>query len=84
MRSIETETNTIGLQYYETRLGVYDEMVATEHKVLPYWQRFINALEVMGSVEIEHRRREAQRLLRENGVTYNVYGDAQNLPARGV
>jgi len=69
----------IGVQYYETRLGVYDEMVATEHKVLPYWQNFIKALETMGSEEIERRRREAQRLLRENGVTYNVYGDSHKL-----
>ena len=79
MRPLEKDANTIGLQYYETRLGVYDEMVATEHTILPYWQRFINALEAMGSSQIEHRRREAQRLLRENGVTYNVYGDAQKL-----
>ncbi len=71
--------NDIGVQYYETRLGVYDEMVNTEHKVLPYWQHFIKALETMGSEEIERRRREAQRLLRENGVTYNVYGDTQKL-----
>ena len=33
----------------------------------------------LGESELEQRRREAQRLLRENGVTYNVYGDAQNL-----
>lgn len=79
MRNTDTVTNDIGVQYYETRLGVYDEMVATEHKVLPYWERFIKALETMGSAEIDRRRREAQRLLRENGVTYNVYGDAQKL-----
>lgn len=79
MRSTIDFANDIGVQSYETRLGVYDEMVATEHKVLPYWQRFINALEGMGSEEIDRRRREAQRLLRENGVTYNVYGDTQKL-----
>lgn len=79
MSNKETAINDIGVQYYETRLGVYDEMLATEHKVLPYWERFINALETMGSEEIDRRRREAQRLLRENGVTYNVYGDEQKL-----
>lgn len=79
MRSTTEIANDIGVQYYETRLGVYDEMVATEHKVLPYWQHFIKALETMGSEQIERRRREAQRLLRENGVTYNVYGDTQKL-----
>lgn len=69
----------LGAQYYATQLGIYDEMYATENKALPYWERFMAALEAMGSDQLELRRREAQRLLRENGVTYNVYGDAQNL-----
>ena len=39
----------------------------------------MGALEAMGSEKLELRRREAQRLLRENGVTYNVYGDSEKL-----
>jgi uncharacterized circularly permuted ATP-grasp superfamily protein/uncharacterized alpha-E superfamily protein len=66
-------------QFYDTRLGSYDEMYATEQKVLPYWERFIAALDNISSEELERRRREAQRLLRKNGVTYNVYGDSINL-----
>ncbi|MEI6543767.1 MAG: circularly permuted type 2 ATP-grasp protein, partial [Methylococcales bacterium] len=54
-------------------------MYAKENKALPYWERFMAALNSMGSEKLELRRREAQRLLRENGVTYNVYGDSQNL-----
>ncbi|CAA9890816.1 conserved hypothetical protein [Candidatus Methylobacter favarea] len=79
MRNTEASTSDIGVQYYATQLGTYDEMYATEDKVLPYWERFLSALESMGSEELELRRREAQRLLRENGVTYNVYGDLQKL-----
>jgi len=71
--------NDIGTQYYATQLGIYDEMYATENKALPYWERFMAALDSMGGEKLELRRREAQRLLRENGVTYNVYGDSQNL-----
>ncbi len=66
-------------QYYETQLGIHNEMYAAENKALPYWQRLMASLETMGSENLELRRREAQRLLRENGVTYNVYGDEQNL-----
>jgi len=66
-------------QYYETQLGIHDEMYAAENKALPYWQRLMASLDTMGSENLELRRREAQRLLRENGVTYNVYGDEQNL-----
>ncbi|WP_243218442.1 circularly permuted type 2 ATP-grasp protein [Methylobacter sp. S3L5C] len=79
MRNDNNPANDIGTQYYATQLGIYDEMYATENKALPYWERFMGALEAMGSEKIELRRREAQRLLRENGVTYNVYGDSQNL-----
>lgn len=69
----------IGVQHYATRLGIYDEMLSSEHKMLPYWESFIKTLEEMGGEELESRRREAQRLLRENGVTYNVYGDGHEL-----
>lgn len=79
MGNTNRPANDIGAQYYATQLGIYDEMYATENKALPYWERFMDALDSLGSEKIEARRREAQRLLRENGVTYNVYGDAQNL-----
>jgi uncharacterized circularly permuted ATP-grasp superfamily protein/uncharacterized alpha-E superfamily protein len=64
-------------QHYATQLGVHDEIARTE--ALPHWQRFMASLDTLGDSELEQRRREAQRLLRKNGVTYNVYGDAQKL-----
>jgi len=79
VRNHTSSADDIGAQYYATQLGIYDEMYATENKALPYWERFMAALNSMGSEKLELRRREAQRLLRENGVTYNVYGDSQNL-----
>jgi uncharacterized circularly permuted ATP-grasp superfamily protein/uncharacterized alpha-E superfamily protein len=79
VRNNNSPANDIGTQFYATQLGIYDEMYATENKALPYWVRFMAALESMGSEKLELRRREAQRLLRENGVTYNVYGDSESL-----
>lgn len=79
MQGQEQLNNDIGAQDYKTQLGAYDEMYASEDKVLPYWASFISALEKMGGEELERRRRDTQRLLRENGVTYNVYGDEHNL-----
>lgn len=79
MRNADDIANGIGTQHYATQLGAYDEMYAAENKVLPYWERFIGALESMGGEELELRRREAQRQLRENGVTYNVYANSQKL-----
>lgn len=60
-------------QFYATRLGTYDEMLSRQNKVQPHWQHFVEAIERLGGQELEHRRKESQRLLRENGVTYNVY-----------
>ncbi len=79
MQSSNNSGSDIGTQFYLTELGIYDEMYAAENKVLPHWERFMAALDSMGRDKLELRRREAQRLLRENGVTYNVYGDSQNL-----
>ena len=69
--------NEIGAQDYATRLGTYDEMYATQKKLLPHWEQFMTMLAKMGGDELARRRREAQRLLRNNGVTYNVYVESE-------
>jgi uncharacterized circularly permuted ATP-grasp superfamily protein/uncharacterized alpha-E superfamily protein len=79
VRNPDGLTDDIGRQFYAIQLGAYDQMRAAEPKVPPHWARFIAAIEAMGGKELERRRREAQRLLRENGVTYNVYGDPEKL-----
>jgi uncharacterized circularly permuted ATP-grasp superfamily protein/uncharacterized alpha-E superfamily protein len=76
---MDESANDIGAQFYATKLGVYDGIAGQEPKVLPHWERFMGAVATLGSEQLELRRREAQRLLRENGVTYNVYGDTQKL-----
>jgi len=76
---MDESANDIGAQFYATKLGVYDEKTGQEPKVLPHWERFMGAVAALGSEQLELRRREAQRLLRENGVTYNVYGDSHKL-----
>jgi uncharacterized circularly permuted ATP-grasp superfamily protein/uncharacterized alpha-E superfamily protein len=40
-----------------------------------HWSPFFRSLEELGPNEIAHRWWDAQHLIRENGVTYNVYGD---------
>ena len=64
---------------YESLSGVYDEMLAERQLPRPHWQRLLHALERLGPEEIAARRESAHRTLREHGVTYNVYGDAQGL-----
>ena len=47
----------------------------------PEWSRFFNFLGGDGFDDLNHRSRNLQRQIRDNGVTYNVYADA-NGPQR--
>lgn len=76
---MDESANDIGAQFYATQLGVYNETPGHEAKVQPHWERLMGAVATLGGEQLELRRREAQRLLRENGVTYNVYGDSPKL-----
>lgn len=58
--------------------GGWDECVSTGGTVRAHWSGVIGALEALGAAELAQRQREARRLLREHGVTYNVYDDAQS------
>ncbi|MGW8311958.1 MAG: circularly permuted type 2 ATP-grasp protein [Desulfuromonadales bacterium] len=60
-------------QFYATRLDTYDEMYAGQGRLLPHWEALTRELDQLGSEGLERRRQEAQRLLRENGVTFNIY-----------
>lgn len=71
----------LGTQSYATELGAYDESYAVEGQLLPHWDRLMQDLEQTGADNLEEYRQEAQRLFRENGVTYNVYEDPRG-PAR--
>jgi uncharacterized circularly permuted ATP-grasp superfamily protein/uncharacterized alpha-E superfamily protein len=53
--------------------------MATDDGIRPHWRPFVDALEVMGADEIRRRWQESQDLIRQNGVTYNVYGDPRGL-----
>src|SRR2546428_14071921 len=61
---------------YAPPAGVYDEMLVTPDGPRAHWLPLIRALGKLGRDELQSRSDTAQRFLRENGVTYNVYGDA--------
>ena len=67
------------LQEYQPIEGVYDEMLAGPGTLLPHCDALVRSLEGMGPDEFRSRRDNARRAIRENGVTYNVYGDPQGI-----
>ncbi len=60
---------------YRQAPGVYDEMCSGVGVLRPHWDRYIGSLSSLGSKELAHRWQMARQRIRENGVSYNVYGD---------
>ena len=52
-------------------------MIATAGGLREHWMPLAGALDHLGPDEVQSRGETARRFLRENGVTYNVYGDSQ-------
>jgi uncharacterized circularly permuted ATP-grasp superfamily protein/uncharacterized alpha-E superfamily protein len=54
----------------------FDEMRDPSGAVRPHWAALANALPAMKADEFVRHRDAAQTMIRDNGVTYNVYDDA--------
>ena len=67
------------LRQYRPPADVYDEMFSAPGIVRPHWQKFVAALEDLGADELRRRWEQARRIIHENGVTYNVFGDPQGM-----
>jgi uncharacterized circularly permuted ATP-grasp superfamily protein/uncharacterized alpha-E superfamily protein len=64
---------------YETLPGLHDEMLDANGEPRAHWAPLVRSLERMGAPELSRRWEGARRLIRENGVTYNVYGDPRGM-----
>ena len=53
----------------------YDEASADGFTPRAHWANLMHLLRVIGPEELEHRCARAEQRIRENGITYNVYGD---------
>ena len=58
---------------------VYDETAFARDNPRPHWRSFISSLEKLGRDELSARWENGRRIIREHGVTYNVYGDPQGM-----
>ncbi|MFZ1125439.1 MAG: circularly permuted type 2 ATP-grasp protein [Candidatus Baltobacteraceae bacterium] len=63
----------------EEALGRYDEMFDGTGEVRPHWKTLVASFESMAPGEYPRRLDSAIRMVRENGVTYNVYDEASGL-----
>lgn len=65
------------LAHYPVPSARFDEMCSAPGTVRPHWQYALRAFDALGPAELSRRRDEVEQVLRENGVTYNVYTDPQ-------
>jgi uncharacterized circularly permuted ATP-grasp superfamily protein/uncharacterized alpha-E superfamily protein len=67
---------TVDLNQTPFRYGdAYDELSANGVTPRPHWAHLIESLQAIGSEELGRRWARAERRIRENGITYNIYGD---------
>ncbi|MDE3105343.1 MAG: circularly permuted type 2 ATP-grasp protein [Acidobacteriota bacterium] len=57
----------------------YDEMSSAEGACRPHWAALMEAMDELGPEELGQRWARAERRIRENGITYNIYGDPQGV-----
>ncbi len=56
-----------------------DEMMQPDRSLRPHWREFVSLLDELKPGEFRQRRELARRLIHQNGVTHNVYGDPNGL-----
>jgi uncharacterized circularly permuted ATP-grasp superfamily protein/uncharacterized alpha-E superfamily protein len=67
---------TVDLYQPPLRYGTaYDELSADGVAPRPHWTHLMESLRAIGQEELGRRWARAERRIRENGITYNVYGD---------
>jgi uncharacterized circularly permuted ATP-grasp superfamily protein/uncharacterized alpha-E superfamily protein len=64
---------------YGAQVRGFDELITSDGHLRPHWSRFAAALGGLPSGELTRGWDAAQRQLRDNGVTYNVYDDSRGM-----
>ncbi len=64
---------------YERAGKLFDECFTDDGELRPHYARFIGNLQAIGGAELKRRWENSRRLVHEQGITYNVYGDVRGM-----
>ncbi len=67
------------LESYRTVAKGHDELLNGRGDVRPHWQWFVDALGTTGVQGLNDYGREAEEIVRQHGIVYNVYSDAKGM-----
>ena len=56
-----------------------DQLLNNSVSLEPHWNTFFKSFAQLGDEEIVNRSQDMSRFLKENGVTYNIYGDPSGM-----
>ncbi|MFP4542449.1 MAG: circularly permuted type 2 ATP-grasp protein, partial [Opitutales bacterium] len=63
------------LEGYAPPAGFYDELLDEQQQPRPTWCDLLASLGELGAEGVEQREEQLRRIIQDNGITYNVYGD---------
>ncbi len=66
-------------EHYFSDSYSYNELLGDDGSLRPNWHTFFNSFSQLGPAQIQDRAQDILRFLKENGVTYNIYGDPTGL-----
>jgi len=64
---------------YLTDQTVLDECFHKNEQAKDSWKQLLSNIDTLGTAELKNRQQELLKILQENGVTYNAYGDTNGL-----
>jgi len=64
---------------YKQSASVFDEFLGDDGKPRAHYTGLFSALKGLGPAELKRRQETCQRLVHEQGITYNVYGDPRGM-----
>jgi len=67
------------LSGYQPSAAPFDEFLTDRGEPRPHYAGLLGALEEFGVPELQRRSETCQRLVHEQGITYNVYGDPRGM-----
>ncbi|MBJ7537144.1 circularly permuted type 2 ATP-grasp protein [Marinomonas sp. C1424] len=60
---------------YDQPINAYDEAFKENRQPRPHWEHLLKSVRALGDEEMLNKQRRAQRILREDGATYNLTSD---------
>lgn len=71
-----TQKADVALEYLAAA-GLHDEAMTAEGTVREHWKYLLESLAHLGPAALQERHLKAQRILRDDGATYNIYSQPE-------